>query len=155
MLGDSKYDGKSRLLNNPGELETDSVIIMEAALWFYMTPQSPKPSMHQVVTGQFVPSSGDTAAGISNGFGATINIINGAKECNKNGVESDKAASRIEFYDSFLEHFSINTKSEETADSKSCKSMGAFPTNSAGKVYAYFAKDADNTNQCKPVNWQT
>jgi len=33
------------------------------------------------MTGQFSPNAADTAAGITNGFGATINIINGAKEC--------------------------------------------------------------------------
>ena len=83
MLGTSTYDGKTTLLNNPSKVETDSVVIMEAALWFYMTPQSPKPSMHQVVTGQFTPNTHDTAAGITNGFGATISIINGAKECDQ------------------------------------------------------------------------
>jgi hypothetical protein len=83
MLGTSKYESKETLLKNPGKVEKNSVIIAEAALWFYMTPSNPKPSMHDVVTGYFTPNAADTTAGISNGFGATINIINGAKECNK------------------------------------------------------------------------
>jgi len=50
-----------------------------------MTPQSPKPSMHEVVTGYYVPSSSDLSSdkNIKNGFGATIAIINGGKECNQ------------------------------------------------------------------------
>jgi hypothetical protein len=39
--------------------------------------------MHQVATGQFTPNTHDTGAGITNGFGATISIINGGKECDQ------------------------------------------------------------------------
>lgn len=124
---------------------------MESALWFYMTPQSPKPSMHQVVTGSFVPNESDIAAGISNGFGATINIINGLKECNSGAVETTNAANRIDFYKSFLEHFDI-VKDTEIDSSMSCKAMKSFPTDSAGNVYAYFAKDEANSNKCKVVS---
>jgi hypothetical protein len=46
-----------------------------------MTPQSPKPSMHEVVVGRFVPNSVDLANNMEHGFGATISIINGGIEC--------------------------------------------------------------------------
>ena len=47
---------------------------MMAALWFYMTPQPPKPSMCDTIRGVF----GDFAAtGSAVGFGDTTNIING------------------------------------------------------------------------------
>ena len=49
-----------------------------------MTPAEPKPSMHDVVTGYWEPNDEDLKANIDNsGFGTTINIINGAEECNK------------------------------------------------------------------------
>ena len=95
--------------------------------------------MHEVVTGYFSPNSYDTAAGITAGFGATINIINGAKECNKD-TEDDRAKTRKEYYDEFLEHFGIDEKAEETDASMSCKDQKAFPSKSAGKVYSYFDK---------------
>jgi chitinase len=53
-------------------------------MWFYMTPQSPKPSMHEVATGFWKPNTKDGKADIDFGFGATINIINGGLECGKN-----------------------------------------------------------------------
>ncbi|KAL6346130.1 hypothetical protein AAG906_025410 [Vitis piasezkii] len=42
---------------------TDATISFKTALWFWMTPQSRKPSCHDVITGQWTPSSADTAAG--------------------------------------------------------------------------------------------
>lgn len=50
-------------------------------MWFYMTPQMPKPSMHDVITGFFTPNTVDLSENIHDGFGATINIINGGLEC--------------------------------------------------------------------------
>lgn len=54
---------------------------MAAGIWFYMTPQAPKPSMHDVMTGFYVPNSADIAANFTASFGTTINIINGGFEC--------------------------------------------------------------------------
>ncbi|KAK6922531.1 Glycoside hydrolase, family 19, catalytic [Dillenia turbinata] len=48
-----------------------------------MTPQSPKPSCHAVMTGGWTPSSADTAAGRVPGYGVATNIINGGVECGK------------------------------------------------------------------------
>ena len=106
--------------------------------------------MHEVVTGYFSPNSYDTAAGITAGFGATINIINGAKECNK-ATEDDKAKTRKEYYEEFLEHFKIDTKAIETDASMACKDQKPFPDKSAGKVYSYFDKGKEN--KCKVVKY--
>jgi len=65
------------LLENPDQVHTDSFTVFTSALWFYMTPQSPKPSIHDVATGYMVPTDADLNAGIVAGFGATTNIING------------------------------------------------------------------------------
>jgi len=65
------------LLKNPDLVHTDSFTVFTSALWFYMTPQSPKPSIHDVASGFMVPTDADKAAGITAGFGATTNIING------------------------------------------------------------------------------
>ena len=48
-----------------------------------MTPKSSKPSIHDVVTGDWEPKAEDIANGIKNGFGTTINLLAGLKECGK------------------------------------------------------------------------
>lgn len=50
---------KNVLLKNPDLVATDGRLSMMSAFWFYMTPQSPKPSMHDIVTGYWVPNSSD------------------------------------------------------------------------------------------------
>ena len=50
-------------------------------MWFYMTPQVPKPSIHDVVTGYFIPNAYEESINIDGGFGTTTNIINGGLEC--------------------------------------------------------------------------
>ncbi|XP_056176234.1 basic endochitinase-like isoform X1 [Syzygium oleosum] len=71
------------LLSNPDAVATDPVISFKTALWFWMTPQSPKPSYHAVVTGQWQPSVADSAAGWVPGYGLITSIINGWIECRK------------------------------------------------------------------------
>jgi hypothetical protein len=89
------YDGRMHLLENPHLVAEDGYTVFSSALWFYMTPQAPKPSMHDIVTGHFQPNDADTAAGISGGFGSTINVINGGGEC---GWASPLAAKRGGYY---------------------------------------------------------
>jgi hypothetical protein len=70
------------LLNNPDRVATDAVISFKTAIWFWMTPQSPKPSCHDVITGRWNPSGAD--------------IINGGLECGKG--KNPKVEDRIGFY---------------------------------------------------------
>lgn len=64
-----------------------------------MTPNSPKPSMHDVVTEYYVPNTYDTGINITVGFGATINIISDGTECNTDdGTENSIASERIAAY---------------------------------------------------------
>lgn len=39
------------LLNQPDLVAQDAVLAFKTALWFWMTPQFPKPSCHDVMTG--------------------------------------------------------------------------------------------------------
>jgi len=77
---------------------------MSAGLWFYMTPQDPKPSMHEVMTGYFTPNSIDLANGITTSFATTINIINGGLECGR-GLGYDKVVKRGEYFLEWLNFF--------------------------------------------------
>ncbi|RVW48420.1 hypothetical protein VitviT2T_003208 [Vitis vinifera] len=84
------------LVNNPDLVATDAVISFKTAFWFWMTPQSPKPSCHNVITGGWTPSGADRSAGRLPGFGVITNIINGGVECGKGVVP--QVQDRIGFY---------------------------------------------------------
>ena len=44
------------LLNDPDLMANDGYVAFVSALWYYMTPDNPKPSMHDVMTGFFIPN---------------------------------------------------------------------------------------------------
>ncbi|GKV45162.1 hypothetical protein SLEP1_g52272 [Rubroshorea leprosula] len=81
------------LLNNPDAVATDATISFKTALWFWMTPQSPKPSCHDVITGKWTPSAADAP-----GNGVITNIINGGIyiECGKG--QNTQVVDRIGCY---------------------------------------------------------
>jgi chitinase len=87
------------LLNQPSLVTSDGVVAFRTALWFWMTAQAPKPSAHDVMTGGWMPTSGDTAGGRLPGFGMTINIINGGLECQQ--PTNSKVEDRVAFYQRF------------------------------------------------------
>ena len=119
---------------------------MAAGLWFYMTPQDPKPSMHDVMTGNFTPTAADDAANITNGFGTTINIINGGLECNS---WSEKAKSRGVYYLKWLEFFGLDPE-----DHLGCETQKSFPDDGYGDQVGYFDKTDDTPEgTCSPVNY--
>uniref|UniRef100_A0A914HHI5 Glycoside hydrolase family 19 catalytic domain-containing protein n=1 Tax=Globodera rostochiensis TaxID=31243 RepID=A0A914HHI5_GLORO len=70
------------LLNEPNLVltKTDPPLALLASLWFYMTPQPPKPSMHDIIIGQWEAGPTNRAAGFSGPiFGPTSLVIN--NEC--------------------------------------------------------------------------
>ncbi|MCL7052337.1 hypothetical protein MKW94_008068 [Papaver nudicaule] len=84
------------ILTNPDLVAQDPIISFKTAFWFWMTSQSPKPSCHDVIVGQWQPSATDVSAGRLPGYGVLTNIINGGIECNKGANDSGK--DRIGFY---------------------------------------------------------
>lgn len=140
------------LLKHPDQVHTDSFTVFTSALWFYMTPQSPKPSIHDVATGFMIPTSADEAAGLSAGFGVTTNIINGMQECGRYS-EDTRSQSRISYYKSFLNYFGLPEESEESMRCGGQKNT--FPEGGYGDEYSYFDKDWTGGNKCLPVKWQT
>ena len=96
ILGDDKI-----LLNNPDLVETDSILAFKTAIYFWMMPQTHKPSAHDVMIGVWQPKASDKAKGRAPGFGMTINIINGEVECNKS-ENNYSMKDRMKFYQYFL-----------------------------------------------------
>ena len=104
---DCIFGDKRMLLNNPRLIETNPVISFETAIYFWMTPQTAKPSAHDVMIGKWKPSVADKAAGRIPGFGLTINIINGGIECGK-GETLYNMNDRIGFYRKFLNKIGVS-----------------------------------------------
>jgi len=104
IFAPSSYNSKLYLLDKPELVHEDGYLAMAAGIWFYMTPQDPKPSMHDVMTGFFEPNSNDEAVNIAATFGSTTNIINGGLEC---GNGSTKARDRGEYYLKWLDFFNL------------------------------------------------
>ena len=96
----------SDLLNNPDLVATDRIVSFKTAFWFWMTPQPPKPSCHDVITGHWTPSAADQAAGRVAGFGLITNIINGGVECG-HGYDA-KVADRIGFYKRYCDMLGVS-----------------------------------------------
>lgn len=94
------------LLNNPNLVKTDGAIAFQTALWFWMTPQPPKPSCHAVITGGWTPSPDDRNKGRVPSFGMTINIINGGIECGK--ATSPQVEDRVGFYRRFSQMLGVS-----------------------------------------------
>ncbi|CAN6181622.1 unnamed protein product [Urochloa humidicola] len=93
------------LLKNPELVATNTTVSFETALWFWMTPQPPKPSSHDVITGQWTPTSEDIHAHRLPGYGVITNIINGGIECG-HGYD-DRVANRIGFYQRYCDMLGI------------------------------------------------
>lgn len=104
---DCIFGDKKVLLENPEKVETDPVTAFKTAIYFWMTPQTAKPSAHDVMIGKWQPNATDKAANRVPGFGMTINIINGEVECNK-GENIFSMNDRIGFYQHFLKAFGIS-----------------------------------------------
>ncbi|SDF06649.1 Chitinase class I [Mucilaginibacter pineti] len=102
IFGDPKI-----LLNTPELVENDPVVAFKAAIYFWMTPETHKPSAHDVMTGKWQPNAVDKAHGRTTpGFGMTINIVNGDVECNK-GEDNYGMNDRIGFYQFFLKKLGV------------------------------------------------
>ena len=79
-----------------------------------MTPSKPKPSMHDVMTGYFVPDAVDLANNITGSFATTINIINGGIECGQGLGVNEAVQARASYFSSWLAYFLL--PSEDNLD---------------------------------------
>lgn len=107
---------KDSLLNNPELLTTNAELSFAAAIWFWVTPQAPKPSCHEVMSGKWVPTEVDRLAGRKPGFGAVMNIVNGGLECG--GVKSARNQFRLKYYLSFCRKMGVDPGQNISCDSQ-------------------------------------
>ena len=117
------FGDKMILLENPNKLLEDGKYAFMAAIWFWMFPQNPKPSAHEVMYQKTY-----TPTHLSQwGFGHTIMIINGGIEGDAvdqgTEVKDQTVTRRIMFYKKYAEMFGINVGvNGEQLDTKGMKS---------------------------------
>lgn len=89
-----------------------------SAIWFWMTPQYPKGSMHEVMTDTWVPLRKEDASVFTPGFGLTIVIINGGFEAGCAEGQNGAVDRRIAFYRKFAQYTNADLTGEkvDTAD---------------------------------------
>ena len=153
MFGDVKV-----LLNNPEQV-ADTWLNLASAVFFFVYPASPKPSMLHVVDGTWKPNAVDTAAGIKPGFGATTNIINGGIECGQ-GYEKPQSVNRIAYY---REHATALGVPIPSTEELGCANQKSFAVGGAGALDIYWDQDwsyhaempEGKAFACKLVGYQT
>ena len=108
QFSEAWYGTKDTLLAHPEYLSEDSVLSFASAIWFWMTPQFPKPSCHDIMVKKWIPTENDLLKGRLPGFGATVNVINGGVECGS-GADLSKTNYRYEYYRYFCDYFKVTT----------------------------------------------
>ncbi len=106
QFSEAWYGDKQTLLDDPDKLTEDPVLSFGSALWFWMTPQHPKPSCHDIMAGTWAPTADDIAKGRHPGFGATVNIINGGVECGS-GRDQQRTTYRYAYYKYFCQFLNV------------------------------------------------
>lgn len=146
------------LLDNP-ERVADTWLNLASAIFFFIYPQPPKPSMLHVIDGTWQPNGNDSSNGLVPGFGVTTQIINGGVECG-GSTEIAQSRNRITYYRSFANYLGVDVPVSETLG---CTNMKQFDSGGAGAVDIYWEKDwswspstTDGTSYaCKLAAYQT
>ena len=152
------YGTVRTLLDNP-EWVADTWLNLASAIFFFVYPQPPKPSMLHVIDGTWQPNSTDRASNLTPGFGVTTQIINGGVECGGT-VEVAQSRNRISYYRSFAEYLNVPIAATEVLG---CRGMKQFAAEGAGALKIYWEQDwswSPDTSDgrslaCKLVGYQT
>ncbi|XZG69590.1 glycoside hydrolase family 19 protein [Chitinibacteraceae bacterium HSL-7] len=144
------FDGDQfKLLNNP-ELVADTWLNLASAVFFFIYPQPPKPSMLHVIDGTWVPNQFDKDRQLGNDFPTTIQIINA--ECQDSPTKK-AAQNRIDYYTEFARDLGWDISKE----SMKCAGMGRFDGGSSAAFNIYWEQDwkVGGENKCQLVSYQT
>ena len=146
------YDYGHILRDQPELLAEDGRLALLSAFFFYMTPQPPKPSMHAIDTGAYIPSAGDIAGKRYRGFGASVQIINA--ECVASGPDKAQAKNRFNYFEALMNYFGIADDIDPEKD-LTCVGMKQFGGNSSGTYDSYWEEDWLVGGHCSLVSYQT
>ncbi|MGR7275924.1 glycoside hydrolase family 19 protein [Klebsiella aerogenes] len=157
-FSEAMYGDVRTLLDKP-QLVADSWMNLASAVFFFVYPQPPKPSMLHVIDGTWQPNDRDKSNGLVPGFGVSIQIINGGVECG-GATENAQSLNRIAYYKEFANYLKVPIADDEVLG---CKNMKQFDEGGAGALPIYWEQDwgwdpntADGkTNACQLVSYQT
>ena len=138
------------LLQSPEQV-ADTWLNLASAIFFYVYPQPPKPSMLHVIDGTWQPNANDLAGGLVPGFGVTTQIINGGIECG-GSQEHIQSENRIAYYEAFADFLGVEIPADEVVG---CAGMARFDSQGAAATPIYWEQDWAVPNQCKLVSYQT
>lgn len=140
------------LLDHPEQV-ADTWYNLASAVFFFVYPQSPKPSMLHVIDGTWQPNASDIKDGRVPGFGATTMIINGGVECG-GSVEVAQSVNRMKYYRKFAKALHVPVGSNEKLG---CAGMKTFDERSSAKMDVYWENDWASTGPyaCRTVGYQT
>jgi len=145
------FDNATVLLEQP-QLIANSWLALASAIWFFLMPQPPKPSMLEVVEASWQPNSEDLSSNLLPGFGLTTNIINGGVECNKE-TELQQSINRQQYFRHFYSELKIsNTR---WLQNLGCSDMKEFPSEGAGSQDLYWEQNWSRKYYCKLVSYAT
>nr|WP_022942344.1 glycoside hydrolase family 19 protein [Psychromonas hadalis] len=164
MFSEAMFSGDATvLLDNPG-LVADSWLNLASAIWFFLTPQAPKPAMLHVIDRTWSPSERETAAGITYGFGTTINVINGGIECGEVNKTKGQPVNRIRYWEGLSEHYQIPVETDEVNTCWQQTPYGSINLNGATDVlytnwdgnWKYYSDRPEGQSfECELVGFQT
>ncbi|AYB46114.1 chitinase [Paenibacillus lautus] len=107
------YGDKSVLLDHPEIVAADGKIGYMTAILFWMTPQHPKPSAHDVMVGRWKPSPLEKFRGLgSPGFGTTVMVLNGL-EANLGETEGSPVQRRAGHYRDITGRMGVDISGEK------------------------------------------
>ncbi|MBP2001522.1 hypothetical protein J2Z69_002567 [Paenibacillus shirakamiensis] len=107
------YGDKNVLLKNPESVAADGKLGFMTALIFWLTPQAPKPSAHDVMVGKWKPIREDLAKGLSPaGFGVSVMVLNGL-EANLGDVDGSPIKRRAGHYRDITARMGLNIIGEK------------------------------------------
>ncbi|NRB41231.1 MAG: hypothetical protein HRU20_22625 [Pseudomonadales bacterium] len=138
------------LLQNP-DLVADTWLNLASAVFFYVYPQPPKPSMLHALDGTWQPNENDISAGLVHGFGITTQIINGGIECG-GASEHIQSSNRIDYYREMAQYLAVTI---DTTEVLGCANMQQFNGNGSAALNIYWEQDWNGEHRCKLVNYQT
>lgn len=111
-FSEAMYSDATVLLSKPRDV-AETWLNIASSIWFFLTPQPPKPAMLHVIDRTWAPSTREVAGGIGYGFGTTINIINGGLECGAGNENNQQAINRVMYWQELIAHFNIHLQSDE------------------------------------------
>ena len=158
------FDGDASVLLEQPSLVADSWLNLASAIWFFLTPQAPKPAMLHVIDRSWSPSEREIEAGIGYGFGTTINIINGGIECGEQNRDKGQPVNRIRYWQGLASYYGIAMEADEKDTCWQQTPYGSLNLNGATDVlytnwegdWQYYPdRPGGHSFECKLVGYQT